>query len=165
MPTERELLIQSGASLTVEEVGQFCGFTPKFSGFEDLQFVGLNLTSPRYVRALLPGFSYDSRSCRASEAVCLITNGRPLMAIVKGTLYHDNADGSFDEIEITSLVNLAAEPEKVILASSETKLLNIGSANWPGYNLEKHELALKLGLEIISVAKRGDQFVISFPRR
>lgn len=157
---EREAIIQSGIRLTTPEFKQNYGFPVEISGFQDLQRVRVPLADSDNVKKLLPDFEQHPDKYQPVEVVCLLEAGQPVMGIVSGN-YFDLEEW----LPITSLVNLAAKPDDVILVSSETEPLNRGRCWWPGYSIDKQEKNLKLGLATMLVEKHGERFMISFPRR
>lgn len=149
-------LIKNGEPLSASEARQIYGLPVEFTGFKNLSRVRVDLSDPAHIKTLIPGFDYRPREYQADQAVCVLEDGQPIAALVQGRIFNTRW------VHVISIANLSVEPEKVFLVGSETRPLENIDAYWPGY-LIGHEKNLKLGLETISIQKRGDQFVISFP--
>ncbi len=167
----QQMLIRTGENLNSWGKDIVYDLPVEFIGFKDLSLVRVALNDTADVKTLIPDFDYRPQKYAATEAVCVLEAGEPVLAVVKGEdicefslkdkygYYRDVTE----RYPMRSIVNLSRAQEKVILTSSKTRPLeNIGSY-WPGYSISGHKKNLELGLETISVKKSGDKVVISFP--
>lgn len=157
--SERDLQIQTGESLAVVP-DKIYGLPVKFDGFTPY-IVKLPLDDLKDLQILIPEF-VDRGKYQPKEATCILADGQPVIAIVKGILTGKTIT---KDLPITTIANLSAERGKVKLAVSEILPLENTGGDWPGYNINKHEPELKAGQKKLLIARNyRENFTIGFLR-
>ena len=164
----QEMLIRTGESLDSWGKDIVYDFPVESSGFKSV-LVKVPLDNDKVIiDNLIPEFEYQLSKLSVQEATCILDGDQanlPIAALVKGFYFKTVWDEKYVTVRnpVISIARLCFSPQQVILSSSETAPLENTGSPWPGYSLASHGKNLKLGLETISVKKKGEQFIISFP--
>ena len=148
-------LIQTGDRLPVVP-DKIYDLGVEFIGFEDLSLVRVPLLDTEDLKVLIPGFNPDTEY-QAEEATCVKEAGKAVIAIIDGSTVAQN----YLRRRVVSIVNISNDSEKVIFDAEATN-----NDYSPGYAVfdDPTSITRRLELEKMSIEKRGDQFVISFPK-